>query len=212
MSSSVPSWTDFNAEIFALIVAPTKAPDEGLESTATVALQGKYGAWLWFQAGRTDNVAITGNPVRFNVRRGSSTFGLPNSPFSRVGGNTTAVATTVDTESHAADLPLNVTDTTGFTIGDYIAIMTAGPSVTNLEFHRISRIDNAGASGELVLDTALEFLRPVTDIVTNQADLFQMWLPGGANYEIGIDYGGCSAGPSLAARVFSQIWNNITTT
>ncbi len=211
MSVTTPDWSGVTTDIAAQMISALQEPKlSGAEGS--IGLGSKFGAWVWCHAGRADATAITGNPIRFNIRPSANTIVHPVSPYDRVGGSTTATATTVDATSAAAGTQLNVTTTSGFLIDELIAIMTTGPSVTNLEFKRIARIDNPGAGGELILDEPLEFEHVNTDIVTNQADLFFFWLPGGITYTTGIDYGGCSAGPDIAARILYKTYDSNTST
>jgi len=212
MSTTTPSWTDNTNAIAALIVEVAEEPAQS-GAEATIDLTSVFGAWMWCHAGRTDSSALTGTAVRFNIRRTSASILSPNSSFSRVGGSVTAADTTVDANSADGTVTLNVTDTTGFAAGDLIAIMDPTPAVTRLEFHRISKVTNAGAGGELILDDRLGVAHTAAqaDIVTNQADLFQLWLPGGSNYSVAIDYGGASAGSDVAARMFYQTYDSLGT-
>jgi hypothetical protein len=82
-----------------------------------------------------------------------------------------------------------------------------------LEFARIAKITNPGAGGELVLDDTLVNAHTAVqgDIVSTQPDLWQIWLPGGAQYTISADYG-LSTGSDLVVRATGQSWNVVTTT
>lgn len=212
MGSIIPSWTDDTTVIAAIILDALEAP-MAINANGTLNLIAKRGAWLYAQAGRVDDTAITGEPVLFYARRFANGQHPPLGPFERVGGSTTAADTTVDADSASSQHILNVTNTTGFAGGDLICIMDPTPAVTRLEFQRVSHVTNPGAGGELVLDNLLENTHTAAqaDIVVNQADLFQMWLPGGSNYDMGFDYGLCTAGPSLAVRAFVQEYDQETT-
>ncbi len=211
-TTTTPSWTDNTDVIAAIALDAAETPFDVL-ANASLNLQSKFGAWCFAQIGRTDNTAFTGNPPRFFARRSAAARNSPNGPFERTGNTITAADTTVDATSAADQEILNVTDTTGFVADDLIAIMDPTPGPARLEFHRISKVTNPGAGGELVLDGTLsvEHTAGQADLVTNQADLFQFWIPGGAIYQMGFDYGGASAGSTVIVRAFVQTLDNLGT-
>lgn len=210
MSDTVPSWTQVSEISNEVVDVGETVQDHAAEST--IDLSAKFGMWLQIQVAREDNTAID-VPVRINVRREPSGVNFPNSPLSRVGGTVTAADTTVDGNSAAGQGILNVTDTTGFAAGDFIGIGSMSDGV-RLEFARIAKVTNPGAGGELVLDSFLEIAHTAAqaDIVTNQADLWHMWLDGGESYHIFADYGEAASGPDLVVNVQGQTYDKLVTT
>ncbi len=210
MSDTIPNWpvsTPINDEVVDVLETPADHSASG-----SIDLSAKFGAWLFISVAREDATAVAAG-IRINVRRTDGTRAVKNSPFSRVGGTVTAVLTNVDADSASGQSVLNVTTTTNFAVDDFIAIGDPSDG-SRLEFARIAKITNPGAGGELVLDTVLEFTHTAVqgDQVTTQADLWQMWLPGGDNYIIEADYGRAATGPDVVVRAIAQIYNKLVTT
>lgn len=208
MSTTTPTWTGTNSLIADEVVDIGETIADH-SANATWDLRTKFGGWLYLAVAREDDTAID-TAIRLNVRREYNGIATVNSSFSRVGGDVTAADTTVDGDSANGQGVLQVTNTTGFAAGDFIAIgdMTDG---TRLEFRRVAKVTNPGAGGELVLDDTLENTHTAVqgDVVTNQADLFQMWLPGGAQYTIQADYGEATSGPAVVVRARGQTYDSL---
>lgn len=211
MSETIPDWADNVSALAPAIITAGDAPGDGGGFRNFVDLKAKFGAWLFIGGGRAA-AGTQDAPLRYNVRRISNTVVFPNSPFSRVGNEVTSDSTTVDATSTAGGFTLNVTNTSGFVAGDLIVIMDTGPSVNNLEFCRVARVDNPGAGGELIVDQQLQFTHDSPDIVSNASDIFQMWLPGGSIYDFGFDYSSSSSGPDIGAMMKLQTFDSFITT
>lgn len=208
MSTTTPNWTDDVSVIPATVVAFGESQTDIAALGASAGGLAKLAARLLVQVGRLDNTAID-VPYRTHIREiTDSGITHPVDTLTRVGGEATAVATTVDANSNAQTL--NVTNTTNFAAGDKICIVKAD-GTTNLEFHTIAKITNPGAGGELILVELLEVQRVDTDIVTNEADLWSIILPGGTIWDIIGDYGEAGSGPSIVTRVIQQTWDSLTT-
>jgi len=213
VSTTYPSVTDDVQVVADAVVALGAMSDRG-----TIDLRGspaKVGAYLFVAIGRGGSTAI-GTAVNVIVRPtlGNDAKAHPNGLCDRVSSVAAATATTVDANSAAGQNVLNVTSTTGYTAGQCISIQDGDDGVTRLEFARISKITNAGASGELVLDRNLQYEHTAAqaDKVRNQADVFSdIWLAGGKLWEVRFDYGASATGEAITVRARAQQIDNWTT-
>jgi hypothetical protein len=211
MASVTPVWTDSTVVLAPQVLA------RGSTVRGTLDLRAKFGAFLHLEMGRGGTTALT-NGVDILVRQlwdgDSAATHSPTQPAGMpalLSSIVAATSTTVDADSNAAQATLNVTSTTGFAAGDIICIQDAGGGVTRLEFHRVSKITNPGASGELVLDRNLVFTHTgaQADTVRNKSDVFApIWMPGGSYYEVIFDYGDDSAGESVTLSALAQTWDS----
>jgi hypothetical protein len=214
MATTAPTYTDNVAVIAATVLA------RGSVARGTLDLRSKFGADLFIKIGRGGTTALT-NGVNVLVRKVVNNDGASAGASHPTGGyeslSTTAAATstTVDADSNSGQAVLNVTSTTGFAAGDIICIQDAGAGVTRLEFHRVSKITNPGASGELNLDRNLTFTHTAAqaDTVRNKSDVFApIWVRGGSLVAVVIDYGDDSAGESVTVQALAQTYDVDTTT
>ena len=212
MSTITPVWTDEVSVIAASEVAAGNTQADVAALGASAGGAAKFASRLMLQVGRVAVTAITGNPFQFHIRpMTTSPITHPTDTLSRVGGSTAAVDTNVDGDSTGTTL--NVDDTTGFAIGDKIMIVSA-TGVDRLEFHTVAKITNPGEDGELILVESLEQEHTAVqgDLVTSQADLWTILLPGGTDWDVIGDYGGASAGPGVIVRAFEQTYDSQSAT
>src|SRR5262249_7620073 len=157
----------------------------------TLNLKTKNGARLFLDIGRGGTTALSNGivaQIRPIANDGVNDIPHPGGLSPLLSSIAAATSTTVSSDSAAAQNALNVTSVTGFAADDIICIQDAGGGVTRLEWHRVSKT----AAGILTLDRNLIFAHTAAqaDTVRNKADSFvPIYLPGGASYEVVIDYG-----------------------
>ncbi len=210
MSTTVPSVSGDQE-----VIADATLARGSLSGRATIDLQSKPGAFLFVSLGRGGTAAIdVAISVEIRPTLGDDAKIHPNSSISRQSSVAAATSTTVDGDSAASQKILNVTTTAGFAAGELICIQDAGGGVTRLEWAKISKITNPGAGGELILQNDLAFAHSAAqaDTVRNQADCFPaIWLPGGQNYEVFVDYGPAAAGDTITIRARSNVVDSYDT-
>ncbi|KKN77709.1 hypothetical protein LCGC14_0356830 [marine sediment metagenome] len=205
MSNTIPNW---GAAIVLLDNEPVDVGETIADHAANAEwdLTSKRGGMLFLYVGREATGTVTGLPVRINVRRNADDGPSVNSSLSRVGGAVSANATTINVNSSGQIL--QVASVSGFAAGDFIVVgdMAVG---TRVEFARVAKV----VASTLVLDDLMKgpHTSAQADVVTNQADLWQMWVPGGVNVTIQADYG-AGGGPDVVIRAVGQIYTGETTT
>jgi len=205
-----PSWSE------STVITP-QVLARGSTLRATLDLRTKHGARLLIRLGRGGTAALT-NGVDVLIRtlwNNDVAAGGPHpaSVSPQLSQTAAANSTTVDADSASGQAVLNVASTTGFVAGDFICIQDSGGGVTRLEFQRISKITNPGASGELNMDRPLAFTHTAAqaDTVRNKSDAWTPWLPGGSLYEVIFDYGDDAAGDSVTVEVRAQTYDQDNT-
>jgi len=204
MATTVPTWTEQGALLASTSITATNT------SRTTVNLRSVYGARLFIAIGRTNATAYTGNAPTVIVRpyptsAGTINFRAPATQHSFQCGSVTAVAPTISGAVSAAATSFAVSSATGLTVGDLMCL-SPGDSGQE-EWIRISRIN----STTIYPDAPVLNAHDNADTATNQADCFEVWVPGGSYYEVIIDYGGASAGPGLRAQIYYQTYDSDTT-
>lgn len=205
-----PTFTDNVSVVAAALLA------RGSTTRGTLDLRTKFGAYLFCKIGRGGTTGIT-NGVDVQIRRVLNNDGASAGAIHPVGipllsSIAAAASTTVDANSNAGQKVLNVASTTSFAAGDIICIEDGdGTGVTRLEWCRVSKITNAGASGELNVDANLRFDHSLAnaDYVRNKADVFvPVWLAGGSLWEVIFDYGDDAAGDSVYIQALAQTYDS----
>jgi hypothetical protein len=168
---------------------------------------------IWVRIGRTGTTALS-SPILVDVNA------LPNSGNSPGGrhpvgvpyGSSTAAAslsTTVNVDSASAQNQLKVASSS-VNNGDYCVVTDAGFTTFNrTEFFKASR----GASGIIYLKSTLLYTHTATqaDAVLNGADVWSPCIvPGGAVYEVCVDYGPQTTGDSVIIDVMAEIETGFT--
>lgn len=206
MPSVTPVYTDNVAVVSAAVLA------RGSTTRGTLDLRAKFGAFLFIKIGRGGTTALT-NGVDVLIRRVLNNDGAsagaahPAGMPALLSSTTAASSTTVDADSNSGQATLNVASTTGFAAGDIVCIQDSGAGVTRLEWQRVSKVTNPGASGELVFDRDMTFTHTgaQADTVRNKSDVFTpIWMPGGSLWSVVFDYGDDSAGESVTVQALAQ--------
>jgi hypothetical protein len=200
MASLTPVWTDNVTVLASQLVARNSV------ARATLDLRTKHGAFLFIRIGRTGTTALTnGVVVRCNRTLSNDGIGHPAGIGLGPGFAAAAVSTTVNADSAAGQNLLNVASTSGFAVEDYILI---GGGTAREEWGRVAQVVSAT---QLRLDRPLQFTHTAAqaDTVRNKADVYPpVWLPGGATWEVIVDYGDDTAGESVRAEVKAQIYDS----
>jgi len=129
----------------------------------------------------------------------------PGASVGLSGGNASGQATTVNADSSAGQIILNVASTLSFAAGDMLCIYDSG--FTRLEFARVSRVSGS----TLILDDELAITHTgaQADNVTKAADVFTpLLLPGGSLWEVVIDYGAATSGSDYVVHAFAQTYDS----
>lgn len=199
---TTPTFTDN----LALLGPATLA--KGSVARAVWDLRTAFGGRLFIDLGKGGTAALAaGANIQIRPIVNGSSITRPGGT-SRAQNTTTANSTTCATSDSVLGQPaLNVALITGFAAGDIICIQDSGGGVTRLEFARVSKT----ATGVLTLDNNLIYTHTAAgaDTVRNKADVFApIWLPGGCEYEIIIDYGAETTGDNITYRVLGQLYLN----
>lgn len=198
-----PVWTDNVSVIAAAVLA------RGSTTRGTLDLRAKFGARLFIRMGRGGTTGLTNGVdvlVRALVNNGAAGGASPAAVIPLLSQTAAGASTTVAADSASGQAALNVALITGFAAGDLICVQDADAGVTRLEFHRISKT----ATGVLTLDRNLDYTHTAAqaDTVRNKADAWTPWLPGGALYEVVLDYGDDAAGDAVTVGVIAQTYDS----
>jgi len=198
-TTTTPTWTD-NVSV---IAAATLA--RGSTARGTLDLRTKRGAYLFLAIGRGGTAALT-NGVSVLVRRTLNNDGaIHPAPVAEFLSQTAAAtATTVNSNSNSGQAALNVASSSGFAAGQIICV--EGASQARQEFHRVSKV----AAGIITLDTNLKTTHTSAqaDTVRNVADVWLIWIDGGATFEGIFDYGDDTAGDSVSIVAEAQTYDS----
>jgi hypothetical protein len=80
-----------------------------------------------------------------------------------------------------------------------------GTALPNLEFLKHS-LQSGGTS--LTVDSPCKIAKIDNEMITNLADTWSIWCPGGFVYEVIVDYGSEANGEALAVVAYAQIYNS----
>lgn len=208
-ASSTPVWSD-NVSIRA-----NASLSRGVTSDRTTFdWRTKWGGFVFVKLARQGTTALTAG-VKVLLRRtlnndGSLVVGAPVatlvSQTAAVGATGTAACAASGNNAGVTTLTMNANIT--LAAGDIIYINGAGSG--NKEWCRVAVPVTAGTS--VVLDAPTKFAHNSTsDIVYNKADMFLVWLEGGATYEIVFDYGESTSGESYTIEATAQTLDSILT-
>lgn len=198
MSTTTPSWSES-----AVIAATTLA--RGSTSRGTLDLRSKRGAYLMMAIGRGGTTALT-NGIQVLVRRTINNDATihPAAVVEFSSQTAAAVSTTVNSDSNSGQAAINVASIGAIVAGDVVCI--EGASNARQEFHRISKV----AAGILTSDVNLKTTHTSAqgDTVRNKADVWTVWIDGGATYEVVFDYGDDSAGDTASIVATAQVYDS----
>lgn len=170
--------------------------------TDSLDLRTSIKAFLFVLLARQSNSSITGNPIQVVVRPcygDGSAERCPSDYFGRYSVTTTGNSTTSSTTMTAGTTTsITVGSATGITADSLIAIEVG---TSNFEICRVSRVGGT----TLYLDAPVTKNHSGTVTVTNLPEAWAIELPGGVKYEINVDFGGASAGPTYDVRILAHI-------
>lgn len=200
---TTPSFTDNISIIAAAVMAKGATPVR-----ANWDLRNAFGGRLLVDIGKGGTTALAvGASVQIRPLVNALAINRPGGT-TRAQNTTTAASTTCATsDSVLGQNALNVASVTGFAAGDIICIQDSGGGVTRVEWARVSKT----ATGILTLDDPLIYTHTAAgaDTVRNRADSFApIWLPGGCEYEVIVDYGAETTGDNITYRVLGQLYAN----
>ena len=209
MADFTPVWTDSGT---AVISARCMARNTIVRST--VDLRTRIGAYLFAGVGRGGITALT-NGVNFIVRR------VPNNDGIHIAADlinylSTSAAAILKLINYGSNYTAGVTamviDGTGTTITGEIwclwgvtAIPADTTALTTMEFLRNCKV---ASTTSITFDTTTKQAHNDNEILTNKADCWNIWIPGGSVYEVIFDYGDDAAGESVAIVCYSQTYTN----
>lgn len=149
-------------------------------NVAELDLRTKQGAWVYVRMGRRVGAALT-RAAYVSIRRtDNETLVLPIQTYDVVSQIATAQSNTLSAAANLGDGSITLTSATGFAIGDTICLHSDDSNAQRVEFARIVNI----ATNTLTLERNLRITHNSTDRVTSLADVRQIWIPGGEQYEI----------------------------
>src|SRR5437016_1273405 len=148
MSSATPTWSD-NVPLAGTLATPQTLA-HGNRVKGTLDLRGKYAGYLFLRLGRLGTNAPS-SVIQVLIRRVGNNGAVihPGASVGLTGGNASGQATTVNADSSAGQIILNVASTLSFAAGDMLCIYDSG--FTRLEFARVSRVSGS----TLILDDEL---------------------------------------------------------
>jgi hypothetical protein len=180
----------------------------------TIDLRTAFGAYLFVAVGRGGITALT-NGVNFIARR------VPNNDGIHIAADTvnfvsSYAAAILKLVNYGAGYSSGVTtltiDGTGTTIpGEVYCLwgVTVIPAdTTALTAVEWLRAVNTGSTTSITFDTTTKEAHADNEIITNKADAWCVWIPGGSVYEVIFDYGDDAAGESVAIVCYAQTYTN----
>jgi hypothetical protein len=191
------TWTDNVTVVTPQVLA------RGSSVSGTLDLRSKLGAMIMPRVGRGGTAALTNGVdviIRPILNNGTASAGVREAAGTALLSSTAAAnSTTVNVDSNSGQKELKVAAITGWAVGDWLCIQDSGGGVTRLEFARISKLSVASGTG-VTLDRNLAYSHTSAqaDTVRNKSDVFnEIWIYGGALWEVVFDYGDDSAGDSV---------------
>ena len=208
---NAPSWTDTGTEI----VAPVALGRGGVRR-GTIDLRATFGAYLFLGVGRGGTTALT-NGVGVEVRRTLQNGGIlmPAAPhFSAISDTAAAIAKQINhSGGYSAGTSAFVLDGTGTPAADEDLCFWGktsapgdGTALPDLEFLRTSKF----SSPTLTVDAPCKAAKIDDELLTNKANGWSVWCPGGCVYEVIFDYGDDAAGEAVAVVAYAQTYDSMT--
>jgi len=149
-------------------------------NVAELDLRTKYGAWIYVRMGRRVATALNRSAYVSIRRTDNETLVLPLQTYDVVSQIAAAQSNTLSAGTSIGDGSITLTSATGFAIGDSICLHSDDTNANRVEFARIVNI----ATNTLTLERNLRVAHNSGDRVTSLADVRQIWIPGGEQYEI----------------------------
>jgi hypothetical protein len=88
----------------------------------------------------------------------------------------------------------------------YTTVQDDGTKLPQLEFLRVSKY----FSPTLTVDAPFKASKISRELLTNQANCWSAWCPGGCVYSVVLDYGDDSAGKAVAVVCYTQTYDKLT--
>jgi hypothetical protein len=210
MANTGPSWTDTGTTV----VSPV-ALGRGNVRRNTIDLRSKFGAYLFLGVGRGGTTALS-NGLNVEVRRTLNNGGIlfPGAPhFAAITDSAAAYAKQINNGGgYAAETTAFAVDGTGTPAADddlcfwgVTSVAADGTALPNLEFLRVSRF----SSPTLTVDAGCKVAKIDDELLTNKANCWSVWCPGGCVYSVVFDYGDDAAGETVAVVCYAQIFDKL---
>lgn len=210
----IPNWTDTGTQV----IAPQCLVRGNLirGTLDLLAAPTKVGAYLCIKVGKGGTTALaTGAFVR--VRRMFNNGGIitAGSPwFAAVTTLTAAILKLINNGAgYIAGTSVFAIDGTGTPAADdtycFWGVATTPPAnATTLPNMEILKCSTQAAGTSITVDSPCKVAKIDNEILTRNADGWMVWCPGGAVYEVIIDYMAEANGEPLAVRCLAQIYNS----
>lgn len=165
----------FSVAIIAASFATATAPG----TTVTLDLTAKSGALLYVRIGRNAATALTRSAYVAIRRQCNNLYFFPSSSYDCVSSTAAVNATTVSSGGAAAATTMVLASGTGYAAQQ---VCCANLSGARIEFFSIDDLSTA----TITVDRSAGFriTHNASDVVTNGADTFAVWIPGGDIWEI----------------------------
>lgn len=175
MATINPNAPTFSTPIAAASFASSATPG----TTVTLDLATKYGAWLHGFIGRDAATALTRAAYIAVRRQINNTRILPVSTYDMVSSTAAVNQTTVSSGGASGSTTMVLASGSGFAAGQTCCAQLSGARV---EFFRITDLTTA----TITIDRSGGFRTShnASDRVTNGADVFSLFIPGGDIWEI----------------------------
>jgi hypothetical protein len=209
MANTGPSWSE------STVISPV-ALAKGEVERATLDLRTKFGAFIFLGLGRGGTTALSSG-VNVEIRRtyNNDGFILPGAPhFAALSDTVAAIVKLINNGAgYAIGTSAFAIDGTGTPVGDddlcfwgFDAVQADGTALPNLEFLRVSKFSNP----TLTVDTPCKIAKIDNELITNKANSWNVWCPGGCTYEVIFDYGDDANGEAVAVVAYAQIYDKLT--
>ena len=174
MATATPTAPTFSSQIAATSYSTSATPG----TTVQLDLTTKYGAWLHGRIGRNAATALTRAAFIAIRRTTNNTYIDPTSTYDMVSSTAAVSATTVSSGGASGATTMVLASGTGFAAGDVCCAQLAG---ARCEFFKIT--DLTSATITIDRSTGFRTSHSASDVVTNGADPFRVWIPGGDIWE-----------------------------
>lgn len=165
---------------FTPIEAPVVIDSGSMSVLRNLNLKTKIGAWLYVRMGRRVVTALNRSAYVAIRRSDDDTLVLPSQSYDVLSQIATAQSNTLAAATIIGDGLITLSSAAGFAIGDTICLHSDDTNANRVEFARIANI----ATNTLTLERNLRVVHNSADRVTSLADVRQIWIPGGEQYEI----------------------------
>lgn len=175
MATATPTAFTFSTPISATSYSTSATPG----TTVTLDLSGKFGAYLYGRIGRNAATALTRAAYIAVRRTDNSTIIHPHTAYDMVSSTAAVNATTVSSGGASGATTMVLASGSGFAAGQTCLAQLSGARV---EFFGITDL----ATATITIDRSSGFRTShnASDVVTNGADVFTVWIPGGDVWEI----------------------------